>query len=201
MSDDWPQEKTYGQARTGEQKSSFLWDVNIVPDYEPRLIVILSLTSISVTNPGYIYEARSDSCVRLTDKETEYHRAVKSCERDDAYLSSLNTPELVSMASELLALKNRTDAWAGAPSPTELHSVLYSWRNRGTPNLPSISVFFFTASDVLKTMRWSLRPPQRKRVDLLKWASQSWNSSSCYCIGYIRTRWNVFREQYGPTWW
>lgn len=79
------------------------------------VILIFFIHIFAVTSDGYVYEERSDSCIKITNQTVNYEEADNACTDERAYLAVLNSPELRITATKILKINKQNEAWINPP--------------------------------------------------------------------------------------
>lgn len=69
----------------------------------------------AVSDSGYYYEEKSDTCLKLAEKESSHQQADQICLKDKGYLAVLYSMELRQLAKKILQDTGITDAWINPP--------------------------------------------------------------------------------------
>ncbi|XP_065221775.1 uncharacterized protein LOC135846546 [Planococcus citri] len=68
-----------------------------------------------VSDDGYFYEERSDTCLKVTNQSLPYELANRLCSLDKGYLAVLYSAELRQLAKEILFISGHSEAWVHPP--------------------------------------------------------------------------------------
>lgn len=77
---------------------------------------------VSASSGDYMYEERSDSCMKLTSRKVLHDQADDICAEEHGYLAVLNTSDLQLLATRMLQASGHEEAWVSSPSYFEKYA-------------------------------------------------------------------------------